>query len=91
MQPFVSRRHRQGKLASREGQRIVPCSEMNGTAEELLELRDLVVARVTEPDLAGTQPGVGEKSEGSNEVRGSKLDGLVSVRPAEHRKAGSRS
>src|SRR5215472_10596806 len=29
-----------------------------------------------ELDLAGTQPGVGEKSEGSNEVRCSELDGL---------------
>jgi len=54
----------------------VPRAEMNGTAKEPLEFRDLVVARVTEPDVAGTQPGVGEKSEGSNEVRGSKLDGL---------------
>ena len=44
VQPFVRRRKRQGKLASREGQRIVSRAETNGTAEEPLELCDFVVA-----------------------------------------------
>src|SRR5215472_12344442 len=76
VQPFVYRRNRQGKLASREGQRIVSRAETNGTAEEPLKLCNFEVARMTERDLDGVQPGVGEKSDGSNEIRCCELHGL---------------
>src|SRR5215469_1221975 len=74
MEPFIRRGNRQPELAAREGQRIVARAEMNGTAEEPLELRDLVVTGVAEPDLAGAKTGVGQKSEAMNEVCRAELD-----------------
>src|SRR5262249_48211690 len=82
VQSRVRRGQRQRELAPGEAHRVARSAEMDGTAEELLELRDLVIAQVAELYLRRAETGVGEEARAWNEGRGAEFDGLAGVRPS---------